>query len=253
MTEDEDSDLPPKTHNNPPIEEILAQEFEKYIAKLDKLLLETAAITAVESEEEATDLIEVAKRVGTAITTNEEKKLARTEELRETVKKINAWFIELGNKPIAEKARLIGVLDVYKAKKREAEAKIAAERAERAAEEARIRNEASKEAGGVVGEVLQKEAEKRQAESDMSRRHALGGTSGPMKTSAGTASERKTVKHKITDWKKIPLAKLKGHFDTKALDGAVKNYIAAHRKVDKETLPELAGVEFYFDNQTVLR
>lgn len=241
-------------HNNPPLEELLPIEFKDYIARIEKMLLETGAIVQVKDDEELEKATGAANRARKAAAQIDEDRKARNVEYDDAIKAVNAFFRSLAAKPAAEKDRLLKLIVAYNDEVEAAQKRVAAQRAKEAAEAARIREEEAKELGddSVMGKVLAQEAEKKTREADMSAGYALEENRGPVRTAGGTVSSKREIKFRIKDGTKIPLAKLKGCFGTAELEKAIREYKKRFAKTSKE-LPELAGVEFYFDNTPTLR
>lgn len=249
----EDNETAGIGHNNPPFDEILKAEQAEYVARIDKMLLETGGIVEIITDEDLEKAVEAAKRADKAAKKVDEDRKLRNVEFDEKIAIVNVFFRNLAKRSADERVRILDLVNAYNKAKEEAEALIRAERAEQLKEEARIREEAAKEMGGVRGQVLQQESQRRTTESEVNARAATDTNRGPTRTAAGTVSTRKTLKARIKEPGKIPLAKLKGFFDNAALTKAAQDWGKFQQKTSPDTLPEMAGVEFYYDTSTTLR
>lgn len=238
--------------NNPPFSEILAAEQKDYAARIEKLRLELEAIAAVEDDDALEKAIEAVKRCNKAINTIDDDRKARNEEFRVKISEVDKLFRKFGEVPAANKTRLIGLIDTFNAKREEENRAAAAAAAEKAAEEARIRNEAAAEAGGVVAEALKIDAEKKGAQADTAARAATDRDPGPVRTASGTAGKRRTLDARVTDVAKIPFAKIRKHLKLDHIRAAVLEWGRIEAK-NSDKLPELAGVEFFHNDKTVIR
>lgn len=250
----EDNELAGVGHNKPPFEEILKDEQREYVDRIDKMLLETGAVTKIDDEVELEAAIAAAKRADKAAKAIEEDRKMRNKEFDDKIVVVNVFFRGLGARAQTERVRLLGLVNGYNAAKEEAERQIAAERAEKLREEARIREEAAKELGGVRGQVLQQESERREKEAEVNVRHATSAPSGPTRTAAGTVSVRKTLKARVKDAGKVPLVKIRAHFKLEHIQKAAEDWGKLTAKnLPEGQMPELPGIEFYHEGTTTLR
>lgn len=238
--------------NNPPFSEVLADEQKEYAARIEKLRVELEAIATIDDEDALEKAMAAVKRCNKAINTVDDDRKARNEEFREKIAEVDKLFRKFGEVPAAHKVRLIGLIDGFNEKREEENRARAAAAAEKAAEEARIRNEAAADAGGVVAEALKIDAEKKEAQASTAARAATDRDPGPVRTSSGTAGKRKTLDARVTDVAKIPFAKIRKHLKLDHIRAAVIEWGRIESK-NSEKLPELAGVEFFHNEKTVIR
>jgi len=138
----------------------------------------------------------------------------------------------------------------YADAQRAAAQKAAAELAAKQREEAQRKlDEAAAAGDGVIADVALQEAEKAEHKAKYLEAQALGATAGPVRTDAGTISERKSWDFRITDIAKVDLnGALRAHIGIDVIEKAIR----AHIRANRDTVP-LPGVEIYQSSKAQLR
>ncbi len=138
----------------------------------------------------------------------------------------------------------------YADAQRAAAQKAAAEAAALArAESQRKLEEAAASPSGIVADVALQEAEKAEHKAKHLEAQALGTAAGPVRTDAGTISERKSWDFRIVDIAKVDLnGPLRAHIGIDVIEKAIR----AHIRANRDTAP-LPGVEIYQSSKAQLR
>ncbi|MCO5085114.1 MAG: hypothetical protein M9939_26440 [Mesorhizobium sp.] len=138
----------------------------------------------------------------------------------------------------------------YADAQRAAAQKAAAEAAAKAREEAQRKlDEAAASAEGVIADVALQEAEKAEHKAKHLEAQALGAATGPVRTDAGTISERKQWDFRIVDIAKVDLnGPLRAHIGIDVIEKAIR----AHIRANRNTVP-LTGVEIFQSSKAQLR
>jgi hypothetical protein len=138
----------------------------------------------------------------------------------------------------------------YEDAQRAAAKKAAAELAARQREEAQRKlDEAAASGDGIIADVALQEAEKAEHKAKHLEAQAMGAATGPVRTDAGTISERKSWDFRIVDIAKVDLnVALRAHIGIDVIEKAIR----AHIRANRDTVP-LAGVEIFQSSKAQLR
>lgn len=258
------TDAPMIGHNNPPperpltIEEKLRRDHAGLLDKVQELAdranAEKARIDAqggIKSDEDLPEMIEIGKLAQKMAKRLDDTRLVATEDLRETVDKINKFFNLVKERCDRIKKGFAAKVGEYDQEKRAREARETAERARIAKEEAeRKAAEAEAASNTVMGDVLMHEAALAEKEASMAAHHAVKTASSPTRTDAGTVSTTTVWTYEIIDSSKIPIDQLRDFIlqDREVLD----RLLAAYVRTFKGT-KQLPGVTIYPDTRTTFR
>lgn len=126
----------------------------------------------------------------------------------------------------------------------------AAALAEAARQEAQRKlDEAAASTSDIVADVAFQEAEKAEHKAKHLEAQALGAGTGPVRTEAGTISERKNWDFRIVDISKVDLnGPLRAHIGIDVIEKAIR----AHIRANRDTQP-LAGVDIFQSSKAQLR
>ncbi len=138
----------------------------------------------------------------------------------------------------------------YADAQRAAAQKAAAEAAARQREEAQRKlDEAAASGDGIIADVALQEAEKAEHKAKHLEAQAFGAATGPVRTDAGTISERKSWDFRIVDVSKVDLnGALRAHIGIDVIEKAIR----AHIRANRDTVP-LTGVEIFQSSKAQLR
>lgn len=138
----------------------------------------------------------------------------------------------------------------YAEEQRRKAAAEAAAKAEIARQEAQRKlEEAAASQSEIVADVALQEAEKAEHRAKHLEAQALGAGAGPVRTEAGTISERKSWDFRIVDVSKVDLnGPLRAHIGIDVIEKAIR----AHIRANRDTVP-LAGVEIHQSSKAQLR
>ena len=132
-------------------------------------------------------------------------------------------------------------------RKAAAEAAALAEAARREAQ--RKLDEAAASTSEIVADVALQDALKAEHKAKHLEAQALGSGAGPVRTEAGTISERKNWDFRIADISKVDLnGPLRAHIGIDVIEKAIR----AHIRANRDTVP-LAGIEIFQSSKAQLR
>jgi hypothetical protein len=243
-------------HNSGDVLTVLRDSNAGLILEVNKLPLEVKAFIdglgdagSVETDEQFAAAVKLGKDARALEGDLDTTKLATTKPLRDEVGQTNAFFDALKVAVSKQKAIVLTLIDDFNKRKREREAREAADAARRAQEEARRKLEEATEAQhSVVGDIALQEAVKADRVAQRMEHKALNAGTGPARTSAGTVSTTTNWTHRVDDWSRIDLRELRESFSVADIEKAIR----AHVRKNKNTKP-LAGVTIYPEETTRLR
>lgn len=110
-------------------------------------------------------------------------------------------------------------------------------------------DEAAASTSEIVADVAFQEAEKAEHKAKHLEAQALGAGAGPVRTEAGTISERKSWDFRIVDISKVDLnGPLRAHIGIDVIEKAIR----AHIRANRNTVP-LTGVDIFQSSKAQLR
>jgi len=242
-------------HNNPPLPEILKQEFMALMDEVESLAAEANSVKRVidekglNSDDDLLPMIEVGKAATKLSPRIDKTRLERTLALRTDVETINGFFTVLKDRVERIKKGFAAKVDEYETAKRARERREAAERARLAQEEAQRKlEEAAASKHSVMSDVVMNEAAEAEHRASQAAIEATKAGTGPTKTDAGTVSQSAPWTFSVEDWDAIDLRELRDQFTVADIEKAIRSHV----RKNKNTKP-LKGVRFYQETKTTFR
>lgn len=242
-------------HNNPPLPDLLKDEFFALMDEVESLAKDANAAKAavddrgLNSDEDVLPLIEIGKAATKLTPKIDKTRLERTQPLRDDVETINGFFNVMKERVERIKKGFAAKVGEYDAAKRERERREAAERARIAQEEAQRKlDEAAAAQHSVMSDVVMNEAAEAEHRASRAAIEATKAGTGPTKTDAGTVSQSAPWTFVVEDWDAIDLRELRDSFTVAEIEKAIRGHVRKH----KNTKP-LKGVRFYQEAKTSFR
>ncbi|WP_420408649.1 hypothetical protein [Hoeflea sp.] len=242
-------------HNNPPLPELLKQEFMALMDEVESLAADAnsakriADETGLSTDEDVLPLIEIGTTATKLAPKIDRMRLERTLPLRNDVETINGFFNVMKTRVERIKKGFAAKVGEYDAAKRAREKREAAEATRLAQEEAQRKlDEASTAQHSVMGDVLMNEAAEAEYRANRAALEATRAGTGPTKTDAGTVSQSAPWTFTVENWDEIDLRELRDSFTVAEIEKAIRGHVRKH----KNTKP-LKGVRFYQEAKTSFR
>lgn len=251
-------------HNKPPISVVFVEQHKDLINEVEALAAQANAAKdtltdgKIANDNERDTWVKLGIAAKAVAKTVCEKREEVVGPLREEVNDWNRLFgVNANPHPESLHARCLRIKSAaeslagaYADVQREKARKAAAEAAEAARLEAQHKlDEAAASGEGVIADVALQEAEKAEHKAKHLEAQAFGAASGPVRTDAGTISERKNWDFRIVDISKVDLnGPLRAHIGIDVIEKAIR----AHIRANRNTVP-LAGVEIFQSTKAQLR
>lgn len=251
-------------HNRPPVSALFVEEHKDLIDEVEALAgranaaKDTLADGKIANDNERDTWVAIgiaAKKVAKQVCERREEVVA---PIREEVNDWNKLFgVNANPHPESLHARCLRIKNAaeslagaYADAQRAAAQKEAAELAAKQREEAqRALDEAAAAGDGIVAEVKLQEAEKAEHKAKHLEAQAVDAAAGPVRTDAGTISERKSWDFRIVDVTKVDLnGPLRAHIGIDVIEKAIR----AHIRANRDAVP-LAGVQIFQSSKAQLR
>lgn len=242
----------PIGHNNPPISEILTDQFKGELASVESLAERANKMPKeISSDDELPKLAAIVKDCRALSKTLDKLRLAETEPLRERTSATNNFFNTSIKRLDRMNTAANATITKYNQKKIEDERQRRLAEEEEARKEAAAKLQAATEAsGGSETEIAMAEAQAAEDNAAKAKAETRAKASDIARTTteAGTVSSRSVWTFAIENSGEIPLDQLRPYFGIDAIEKALRGYVNANKSHAK-----LPGVRFFQQQKAIVR